>query len=254
MLFVARYGEPPPPEETVDNPTFTIASLNARWGLDLEDRPFGLVETLAAFDTDLVAVQEVFEPTDRPHPLTEVAAAHGYQLMGCPLSPSYIDPQPGITRNLARATGTWGIVLMSRLPVNHVEIVDLGRFIDRWDLANRSAIVASVEVDGRDVTVAVVHLSFALPNAVAQLRTLNRHLPARRRSVVVGDCNLWGPAAAAALGGRRRAVKGRTYPAHRPHSQLDHVLVGRGLKIIDGQVLESVGSDHLPVRATLALA
>ena len=40
--------------------------------------------------------------------------------------------------------------------------------------------------------------------------------------------NLWGPPIHAFLGQWQRAVKGKTWPAWRPHSQLDHILV-RGL-------------------------
>lgn len=232
-------------------PQFTIASLNARWGLDVTDRPFGLAEAVAGFGTDVVAVQEVFEPDGAPHPLDTVARAGGYRRLGAALSPSFVAPRPEITRDPDLATGTWGIALLSRLPVLDVDLVDLGRAIDRWDVADRLAILARLDVDGEPVTVAAVHLSFALPNALAQLRTLHARLPRAERTVVVGDCNLWGPVAATALGGRRRAVRGRTWPAHRPHSQLDHVLLGDGLRATSGEVLPPVGSDHLPIRATI---
>jgi endonuclease/exonuclease/phosphatase family metal-dependent hydrolase len=46
-------------------------------------------------------------------------------------------------------------------------------------------------------------------------------------------------------------VKGRTWPAARPHSQLDHILVNPHLTPVAGRVLSGVGSDHLPVQATI---
>lgn len=234
--------------------SFTITSLNARWGLDPQNRPFGLAETVAAFDTHLVAVQEVFTPDGGPHPLAAVADAGGYRLMTAALSPSFLDPRPEITTDRRQATGDWGIALLSRLPTDEVKIVDLGRFLDRWDVARRLAIVARVAVGSTSVTIATVHLSFALPNAVAQLRALRRNLRTGDRSIVVGDCNLWGPLAAGTLGGRRRAVRGRTWPAHRPHSQLDHILLSSGLRAEQGRVLPPVGSDHLPIRAEIRVA
>jgi endonuclease/exonuclease/phosphatase family metal-dependent hydrolase len=237
----------------VPAPEFTIASLNARWGLDVDDRPFGLAAAVEAFDADLIAVQEVFDPADGTNPLAAVAHEGGYELVGTPLSPSYLTPHPEITRDRALATGSWGIAFLSRLPVRSVTMVDLGRFIDRWDVADRTAIVAEVEVGDDVVTVATVHLSFALPNALAQLRVLHGELAGCERSVVVGDCNLWGPLAAATLGGRRRAVRGRTWPAHRPHSQLDHVLLAGRIEAVRGRVLPPVGSDHLPIEATLVV-
>lgn len=233
--------------------SFSISSLNARWGLDRHDRPFGLASAVEALDTDVIAVQEVFEEEGAPHPLSGVADAGGYRLLTAALSPSYVDPRPEITRDPSAATGEWGIALLSRLPVLEHRIVDLGRFVDRWDVADRLAIMATVTVDDRPLVLATVHLSFALPNALAQLRTLRGRLDGHRPSIVVGDCNLWGPVAATALGGYRRAVRGRTWPAHRPHTQLDHVLLSDGLRAVDGAVLGPVGSDHLPIRATVEL-
>lgn len=233
--------------------SFTLTSLNARWGLDLDDRPFGLSEAVASFDSDVIAVQEVFEPDDAPHPLADVATAGGYQLLTAALSPSFLDPSPEITRDQDQATGDWGIALLSRLPVHDSHTVDLGRFLDRWDVADRLSILATVEAAGAPIVIATAHLSFALPNALAQLRTLRGRLRRAERSIVVGDLNLWGPLAAGTLGGHRRAVRGRTWPAHRPHSQLDHILVSEGIRIEASRVLDPVGSDHLPVAATLGV-
>jgi endonuclease/exonuclease/phosphatase family metal-dependent hydrolase len=48
-------------------------------------------------------------------------------------------------------------------------------------------------------------------------------------------------------------VRGRTWPAHRPHSQIDHVLVRDDVEVVDAAVLDEVASDHRPVRVTLRL-
>jgi endonuclease/exonuclease/phosphatase family metal-dependent hydrolase len=69
--------------------------------------------------------------------------------------------------------------------------------------------------------------------------------------VIVGDFNLWGPAVTALLPGWRRAVRGRTWPAHRPHSQIDHVLINRHLTYVNGEVVGDHHSDHRPVRVRL---
>ena len=52
--------------------------------------------------------------------------------------------------------------------------------------------------------------------------------------------------------GWRRAVVGRTWPAWRPHSQIDHILVRGALRPVAGAVLPHAGSDHRPVRAEIA--
>jgi endonuclease/exonuclease/phosphatase (EEP) superfamily protein YafD len=56
------------------------------------------------------------------------------------------------------------------------------------------------------------------------------------------------------MGGRwRRGVTGRTWPAARPHSQIDHVLVRPGdVQVVDAAVLDACGSDHRPLFARLA--
>ncbi|HEX7521178.1 MAG TPA: hypothetical protein VF441_03870, partial [Acidimicrobiia bacterium] len=61
------------------------------------------------------------------------------------------------------------------------------------------------------------------------------------------------PAVSAMLPGWRRPVRGRSWPSHRPHSQIDHVLLGPGIEALDAGVLDDVGSDHLPIRVTLDL-
>jgi endonuclease/exonuclease/phosphatase family metal-dependent hydrolase len=234
--------------------TFSLTSFNARWGRTVEDEPFDLAGVVAGFGTDLVALQEVWEPTEGGSGLDAAAEAMGYRLVHVPLSLSRVLPRPEITADPAIAAGTWGVALLSRLPVRSTRIVDLGRMVERWDVADRYAILAEVGVGSATVTVTALHLSFTLPNALAQLRRLGGYVPGHRPSVVVGDCNLWGPLATTALRGHRRAVRGRTWPAARPHSQLDHILVSPGIRVLASEVLPPAGSDHLPVRAELEVS
>jgi endonuclease/exonuclease/phosphatase family metal-dependent hydrolase len=58
----------------------------------------------------------------------------------------------------------------------------------------------------------------------------------------------------AVLPGWRRAVFGRSWPAHRPHSQIDHVLVRDDVTVLSGEVLGATPSDHRPIRARLRVA
>jgi endonuclease/exonuclease/phosphatase (EEP) superfamily protein YafD len=48
-------------------------------------------------------------------------------------------------------------------------------------------------------------------------------------------------------------VRGRTYNAKHPHSQIDHVLFRGGIAALDGEVLAATPSDHRPIRARLRL-
>jgi endonuclease/exonuclease/phosphatase family metal-dependent hydrolase len=48
-------------------------------------------------------------------------------------------------------------------------------------------------------------------------------------------------------------VRGRTWPASRPHSQIDHILVRRSVRAVESEVLPPQGSDHRGVRAVLRI-
>jgi endonuclease/exonuclease/phosphatase (EEP) superfamily protein YafD len=72
-------------------------------------------------------------------------------------------------------------------------------------------------------------------------------------ALLAGDFNLWGPGVERFLPGWHRTVRGRSYPSHRPHSQIDHVLVNDRLALVSGEVVDDRHSDHRPVRARLRL-
>ena len=121
---------------------------------------------------------------------------------------------------------------------------------------NAAGLHVELDVAGQPVDLIGVHLSSRLPyGPPIQLRRLAAQLPRPGRpAVVAGDCNFWGPGVRTFLPGWRRAVRGRTWPAIRPHSQIDHILVRPEIGVVDGAVLGDVGSDHRPVRATLSVA
>jgi endonuclease/exonuclease/phosphatase family metal-dependent hydrolase len=122
-------------------------------------------------------------------------------------------------------------------------------------VSERRVLHVELEVGNRLVDLVAIHLTSRLPHGPPlQLLRLRQLLPAAGRpSIVAGDCNFWGPPTSAILRGWRRAVRGRTWPAPRPHSQIDHILVRGNIDVADGRVLAPVGSDHLPIRAQLRL-
>jgi endonuclease/exonuclease/phosphatase family metal-dependent hydrolase len=125
----------------------------------------------------------------------------------------------------------------------------------RADRMRRVAIVVDLTVDGRPISVVGTHMShlvYGSPRNFAELRRKLR-TEARPDAVLVGDMNAWGPLVSLFMRGWRRAVRGPTWPAWRPHSQIDHILVRGALRPLAGYVLPHVGSDHRPVRAELAV-
>jgi endonuclease/exonuclease/phosphatase (EEP) superfamily protein YafD len=152
-----------------------------------------------------------------------------------------------------RPAGIWELAICSRLPGSQWTELWLP-VVFRDHAGDRQALACTVRVGDVNVDLIGFHASSKLWYAgpILHLRGLSRHLPRSEcPAVIAGDFNLWGPAVRRLLPGWRQAVVGRTFPAHRPHSQIDHVLVNEHIEVISGEVLPACGSDHRPVRATL---
>ncbi len=234
--------------------TLSIASFNTHWGVTLTGRPFDVVGAAVALDPDVLVLQESWRPNGEPGYAATIAAHLGASLHELPMMS---DRNPARPRHLvipAGPTGDCGLAVISRRPVTARHAFDLGHapgdaIPRRFGLAVTVALAS-----GASVTVAGVHASHRLWGSLPQLERLDHALRSLGGpSVIAGDCNMWGPPIATVLRGRRRAVRGRTWPAPRPHSQIDHIWIDRSLRVIDAAVGADVGSDHRPVRATLAL-
>ena len=225
----------PPPEKAATNGAFDVAGA------------------LRSFDADVLVLQESWWPDDGDAAVDLVATDSGATVHWASFGRGIVEPWPHIiSARPHRANGRIGLAVVSRLPARLVEMIPVGD-VPGDPALRRCALRVALDAGGQDLDLIAVHLSSRLPYAPPmQLRNLRRRLPPPdQRAVIVGDFNLWGPAVSALLPGWRRAVRGRTWPAHRPHSQIDHVLVRRDVEVVDGAVLDEVGSDHRPVRVTL---
>jgi endonuclease/exonuclease/phosphatase family metal-dependent hydrolase len=265
---------------------FVAASFNVHAGVDGWGRPHEALDLCRQIDADVLVMQESWQPDGQPSLAQEVGEALGYQVTEAVLargrrasphpSPSarwmrrldwrttshaiFLDserPYPQRVMDSPRyrdaEPGSWGIAVLSRLPVRRSEILPLARL--RRDRANRAVVALQVEVDGYPIGVAGTHMSHLSHGSALHFRAVARMLDrvfGDEPVLLAGDMNLWGPPIHALLGQWRRAVKGKTWPAWRPHSQLDHILV-RGLAVRDSSVWPESGSDHRPVWARLAL-
>ena len=142
--------------------------------------------------------------------------------------------------------GSWGIALLSRLPLRRVEVVDLVPL--RRDPTRRRAILAELE---SGLLVAGTHLAHLEDGSPRQMRQLARLLAGSGPRCLTGDMNSWSLPLLALLPGWRKAVRGPTWPAPHPHSQIDHLLVAGGVVAARGEVSRPLGSDHRAVRAEL---
>jgi endonuclease/exonuclease/phosphatase family metal-dependent hydrolase len=237
--------------------TFTLVSFNAHGGLHPRRKgvcaPYDLPAVLRGFDTDVIVVQEAWWPDDATATIDEVADDLGAKVFALPFGRGTLHPWPHVPRD-GSAQGTVGLAIISKLPAREIARLPLGR-VAADPTPERGALHIELDVDGATVDLVGLHLSSRLPyGPPTQLRRIARQLPPQGRpAVVTGDCNFWGPGVRAFLPGWRRAVRGRTWPAIMPHSQIDHILVRPEIGIVDSAVLADVGSDHRPVRATLSV-
>lgn len=235
----------------------SLATFNTHYGVRPARTPpaqaYDLEQALRELDADVIVLQEVWRPDRREGPADAAAVSLGYDVHYETTGPATADARwPHLTR---AGTGESGIAVLTRLPVRRLGSPAVGPTLG--DPAPRRRVL-DVEVDpgATAVRVVAVHLTSRLPHGPPlQLRRLRRLLPPPgTATVVAGDCNLWGPAVEALLPGWRRGVRGRTWPARAPHSQIDHVLTRPSdVEIVSGCVLADVGSDHRPVRVELVV-
>jgi endonuclease/exonuclease/phosphatase family metal-dependent hydrolase len=264
-------------------PEMSLASVNVHSGVDTRGRDFDVVEACASLDADVLVLQESWQPDGEDESTAaRVADRLGYRLTEQPMARTKLHapidalaPRVGSklgrvygpllfegedTRGARRAhqgrpyrTGRWGVAVLTRVPVLATTLLPLGKL--RGDYAQRVAIRCDVDIDGRQVAAIGTHMSHLTQGSPLQYLRLRKLLPPPTQpGVLAGDMNLWGPPVSAAFPGWRRAVRGRTWPAARPHSQLDHVLVTGPVTTIEGEVAPDLGSDHRAVRVVLSVA
>ncbi len=278
---------PPPPSPAGESPRLRVVNFNVHAGIDGWGRPFDVVAACAALDADVLVLEEVWRPEGEKGMAAEVAEGLGYFCFEYPLAAGrragphppadrrwlrpldwrgashaiYLDSNRPFPRRvtssprfLAASPGSWGLAVLSRLTVVGHELIELGRL--RRDRARRAAIVVRVEVGGRELAVAgthMTHLTYGSPIHFRRLHRLLGDAVADWPAVLVGDMNLWGPPLVALMPGWRRAVRARSWPAWRPHSQVDHILLHGAVDSLGGRALAMAGSDHRPVEALLTL-
>lgn len=215
---------------------------------------YDVVAACKEVDTDLLAVQEAWVPDGEHGNVRDIAGALGYEVAGqfAVARASCRDQVRLEGRDGDGGDGDWVIAVLSRLPVVGAEVVPLTPQLPR-DPARRAVVRVTVDVDGSGLTVVGTHLPL-LKDPVWRLRpSLHAALPAvDRPAVFAGDMNMWGWCVDRMVPqGWRRAVRGRTYPSPRPHSQTDHILVTPVVEVVEAEVVDQVMSDHRPVRARL---
>jgi hypothetical protein len=269
----------------------TVANFNLHAGIDGWGRPFDTIAACASLDADVLVLEECWtDDAEGPGSgqAEQIAAALGYRAATCILAEGRrVRPHPGpdarwmprlgfrpnnrslyvssmrplpsselgAPRYLAGEPGSWGIAVLTRhdLGVDDTRTLHLPPL--QRERVRRAAVVVDVTTEGVPLSVVGTHMSHLQYGSHRHYSALKRLLrtEARPEAVLLGDMNLWGPPVRAFLPEWHRAVKGRTWPAWHPHSQIDHILVRGALGIGSGEVRGDAGSDHRPVRAELTL-
>jgi endonuclease/exonuclease/phosphatase family metal-dependent hydrolase len=269
-----------------DRAEFVAASYNLHAGVDGWGRSHDVLGVCRSIDADVLVLQEAWHPDGGAGTAAEIGEALGYQVTSVTLARGrrarphpeadgrwmrrldwrtashaiFLDSRrpfsPRVTRSerfVEAEPGSWGIAVLSRLPVLESSVLGLPQL--RRDRVTRAVLALDVELGGRRVGIAGTHMSHLSHGSALHFRAVARLLEqvfGDQPALFAGDMNLWGPPIHAFFGQWQRAVKGKTWPAWRPHSQLDHLLV-RGFDVQASGVWPESGSDHRPVWARLSL-
>lgn len=261
-----------------------LASFNTHAGMDGWGRRYDLVDACRQLDADVIVLQETFAPRDAISQAETIAGELGYDVVELPLARAWrrkegveegqgweprkvLPTTPKALRVGGRVDysrryelagyeeGTWGLAVLAGPPIVGSRSLQLGRL--KRDFTQRAALVVDIDVPDGDgagsrFTVVGTHAAHLSVGSPRQIRRLHGQLPpAGSPAALAGDMNLWGPPLSLLLPGWRRAVRGRTWPAWRPHSQPDHIFVNQAVGVVAGRVLRAGNSDHRAVRASL---
>jgi endonuclease/exonuclease/phosphatase family metal-dependent hydrolase len=271
-LYPGRHGR----LQRIDE--ITVASLNLHWGLGLLGQPYDVAAAVCQLDAEVICLQEAWLQVPAPTPVAAPATSPGSApapgialaaaddlaeaaaKLGAALHRVVMCARPALTLPAVPANsgpGELSIAVLTTLPVTDYEVIELG-LAPRDDVPRFAQVLTLALARGARVRVVNTHLTHRFTSPV-QLRRLRRRLRANAATsrqaptTIVGDLNM--PRAVASLS-REYAptVRGKTWPVKRPLAQLDHILAGRGIEFLQGDVLSTVGSDHLPIRARMAVS
>jgi endonuclease/exonuclease/phosphatase family metal-dependent hydrolase len=227
-----------------------VASYNIHKGVGLDRRrdPERILAILREIDADVIALQEC----DR---------RFGERTSVLPRQ-AIDDHTPWQIVDLAQRPNSLGWHGNGLLVRREIEVASAG-IVHLPTLEPRGAVRADLLVGGKPLRVVGMHLDISGLRRRQQVRSVLSHLADCEGdcpAVLMGDLNDWSQNGAALRefgAGWRMITAGRSFPARRPVAQLDRIVVSREWEIeragVHHSPLAALGSDHLPVWATLQL-
>ena len=263
----------------------SVATFNIHAGVDGWGRPFDVVGAARRIDADVLILEENAGADGAPSIADTVAKTLGYRVVLRPFTgvklvepfaptadepswgPTGLRPQVRAIRYAQEASLRWrqmteaerqrparaatlGLAVLARVDHRH-EVAPLPNLLA--DPTRRALISLEIPLDSGTVRVAGTHLGHLTHGSPRQMNRIRSLLRSGPPTVLGGDFNCWGPLLLGFLPKMRRAVVGPTWPSWRPRHQIDHLLVSRGLEVVDAAIFDSLGSDHLAVRGIFRL-
>jgi endonuclease/exonuclease/phosphatase family metal-dependent hydrolase len=228
----------------------TLLSYNIHGGVGCDDRldVDRIAGILREQEADIIGLQEVRNlpelPGAVPPQLRYLAAALGMEAISGP--------------TLNSAKGDYGNALLTRHAPLEIRRLDLS-FPEREP---RGALDVDFDLPGGRIRLIVTHLGLRPAERRYQVRRLVEAAAGREDCPVVlmGDLNEWFPPGRPARWLHRHFSRGPappTFPSAFPLFALDRILVRPPAALVELRVLRSpqarIASDHLPLRATIAL-
>jgi endonuclease/exonuclease/phosphatase family metal-dependent hydrolase len=243
-------------------PEVHVATYNTHWsgsGREFDCFITDMSEALKAAGTsdppDVICLQEVWVPKGQQLPRAVTLLETLFQVDSLVLTDRARLAGFAVVEDRAAATGTWGLVTLSRVAPRYAMSVPLGSV--RADPIVRSALVTTVPIQHRDgsrgtALIANTHATHRVFHAPRQVRALMQRLERQAMPfLIVGDFNSpQGLLRAMRL--RRTPLASATWPTGHPMLQLDGVLGSQHWSISE-RVLDIALSDHRPVVACCEL-
>lgn len=228
--------------------TFASYNIHKAVGLDRRRDPERILTVLREIDADVVALQEVDRRYGRRMavlPLDVIQATTDYVPVPMSMKPDSL--------------GWHGNAILVRRGIDLVEAAPVPLPV----LEPRGAVRADLLIEGRRLRVVGMHLDLSGIRRRHQVRSVLSHCAGcaqRVPTVMMGDFNEWTRAGGCFREFDRNwqvLAPGRSFPSRRPMATLDRIIVSADWQVLGTNVhhspLSSVGSDHLPVFAALAL-
>src|SRR2546430_2581785 len=104
-----------------------MSTFNAHMGISRQGAPFDVVSICKRLDSDVIVVQESWWPDDDEGFATAAARSLGYRMDTLPMARARIGRrgEPAGRRRGARATGTIGVAVLTRVPVRQAANLDM---------------------------------------------------------------------------------------------------------------------------------